>query len=318
MKPTSTPEWTILASILEHNILLDTWTPVTIATGLKCLPESRCIYLRSIKEELGKAVLRDMHAEIIAIKAFRVYLMNRSRDYTDGNEYWLYISTVPCGDASTLSDGVYDFGNAQDPLTVNGVIRGRSAYGQPGLCRTKPARADAPSTHCMSCSDKLARWCCIGIQGTELLKSGHNPIYLMGIVVGGENKQYHDAINRALNIRTPNLEVGIFKKHILDIKFTNVKFNSDSTLTPSNTAIVWWKGSAKPEYIVDGFKQGACIKYPLSISPKSYSIIGDHKFLSLHTENISSTIQRQYEEAKTAFHSSPPFNTWIRREPGSV
>ena len=61
VKFTSTPEWTILASILEHDTVHDTWSPVTIATGLKCLPECRCQQLQMIDETLSEAALRDMH-----------------------------------------------------------------------------------------------------------------------------------------------------------------------------------------------------------------------------------------------------------------
>ena len=258
-----------------------------------------------MRAELGRAVVKDMHAEVLAVKALRIYLEDKPRDYTNAVEYWLYTSAVPCGDASTLSEDIYESGSTKNPSTIEGVVRGRSAYGQLGLCRTKPARADAPPTHCMSCSDKLARWCCVGVQGVGLLNRIHRPVYLKGIVIGEEGRRYHEAINRALNVRTPSVEVGRFRRHTLDILYTPVKFDSDPTLIPSNTSIVWWRGMTKAEYIVDGFKQGACIKSPSDISPRSYSILKGHRILPPSETNASSPLQKQYQEAKTAFHSSP-------------
>src|SRR5258708_72836 len=65
----------------------------------------------------------------------------------------------------------------------NAASRGRDNYALLGVLRTKPGRADSPSTYCMSCSDKIARWNVLGIQGawgSRLLE----PVYLSAIVIG--------------------------------------------------------------------------------------------------------------------------------------
>lgn len=61
--------------------------------------------------------------------------------------------------------------------------RGRNNYHCYGVLRTKPGRADAPTTASMSCSDKIAAWNVLGLQGAlgSLLVM---PLYVDFIVIG--------------------------------------------------------------------------------------------------------------------------------------
>lgn len=68
-------------------------------------------------------------------------------------------------------------------LITSPVARGRDNYALLGVLRTKPGRADSPSTSCMSCSDKIARWNVLGIQGA-LGSRVLEPLYLASIVIG--------------------------------------------------------------------------------------------------------------------------------------
>jgi tRNA-specific adenosine deaminase 1 len=56
------------------------------------------------------------------------------------------------------------------------------AYHVTGVVRTKPGRGD-PTTS-MSCSDKIAKWLVLGIQGSLLSVLLDKPIYLKAIVLG--------------------------------------------------------------------------------------------------------------------------------------
>ena len=71
------------------------------------------------------------------------------------------------------------------PVTVPGsAVRGRNGYENYGAIRTKPGRADSPPTTSFSCSDKIATWSVLGLQGA-MLKPLFEPIYLTGVVIGG-------------------------------------------------------------------------------------------------------------------------------------
>lgn len=61
--------------------------------------------------------------------------------------------------------------------------RGRDDYSRLGVLRTKPGRADSPPTTCMSCSDKIAKWNVLGIQGA-LGSCFLRPLYIAKIIIG--------------------------------------------------------------------------------------------------------------------------------------
>lgn len=135
----------------------------------------------------------------------------------EGVEVWLYVSTLPvsilvlplcqssskCGDASMLHTaahqdpevamnkslnpphaGAMDAGSIPIQPTIAHAVRGRNGYDNFGAVRTKPGRADSTPTISLSCSDKIATWTVMGLQGA-MLEPLFEPVYLTGIVVGG-------------------------------------------------------------------------------------------------------------------------------------
>jgi len=94
-------------------------------------------------------------------------------------------------------------------LDPNTASRGRDNYARLGALRTKPGRADSPATSCMSCSDKIARWNVLGIQGalgSWLLE----PIYLSTVVIGEVPADMRESVRedceRAFWIRLGDLQ----------------------------------------------------------------------------------------------------------------
>jgi tRNA-specific adenosine deaminase 1 len=79
------------------------------------------------------------------------------------------------------------------PLAPDAASRGRDNYSLLGVLRTKPGRADSPQTLSMSCSDKIARWNAVGIQGA-LGSAFFHPIYLTKIIIGEVPQDLHDAV----------------------------------------------------------------------------------------------------------------------------
>ena len=63
------------------------------------------------------------------------------------------------------------------------AARGRDNYALQGVLRTKPGRADAPPTRCMSCSDKVAAWTVLGVQGA-LAAQLFAPVYVASVIIG--------------------------------------------------------------------------------------------------------------------------------------
>lgn len=155
----------------------------------------RCLPLSKLRLANGRC-LHDWHAEIVAIRAFNLYLLDECErlvkssqleseilrrcapaDNTGGlsppfaikNDIriHMYSSEAPCGDASMeltmeAQEDATPWPDKNDELLLNG----RGHFSKLGVVRRNPSRADAPIALSKSCSDKLAMKEC-----TSLLSS---------------------------------------------------------------------------------------------------------------------------------------------------
>lgn len=106
------------------------------------------------------------------------------------------------------------------------VHRGRVGYSSFSSLRTKPGRLDSPPTTSHSCSDKLAMWTAVGLQGALLSALGVDSIQIDGLAVGGvaleERDKVGEEVVRAIGGRLGGWE-GL---RAPSVAFTDVAFDS--------------------------------------------------------------------------------------------
>lgn len=231
-------EWNVLAAVCavrgrRGDGGSDDISVVSLATGTKCLGLER---LRSDGCTLG-----DTHAEVLARRSFRWYLVNQfetllrcgrceafayvEKESCEGPKegsrikpiknvrYYMYISQSPCGDACILEsssdeesrlrkrrkktcDGTWNlFTGAKAVLSddKNGTRQLDGGCQRVGILRTKPGRGS--ESRSVSCSDKIARWTCLGFQGA-LLSLLTEPIYIDALVL--PHFVYRESVRRAI------------------------------------------------------------------------------------------------------------------------
>lgn len=263
-------EWTIYSAIvMERESKLEV---VSCGTGTKCIGST-------MMSENGD-ILNDSHAEVVCRRAFIRYLMAqvRATKSPDGQsifkfdensmkfkleksvKFHMFTTSTPCGDASiyTKSD------NQDEPeakrLKVSDLPNGftgaklfffedvEDVMAQTeGKIRIKPGKGDR--TMSLSCSDKIARWNMMGVQGC-MMTSIVDPIYLSSVVLADGTPFNQTAMERALFTRFKDANKFLYhpfklhQPHIV-IATNRIKFpfakNDTDRVNPSANSIVYCK-----------------------------------------------------------------------------
>lgn len=269
-------EWTILSAfVIDYD---GKFNVCSMGTGTKCIGSM-------MLSENGD-ILNDSHAEIIARRAFIRYLMNqivktKSTDESavtsifelnekskkfhlkENVRFHMFTTSSPCGDGSIFatSDHRTDEPEAKkirindnSSNLPNGFTGAKLMFDEdvedpmeqtPGKIRIKPGKGDR--TFSLSCSDKIARWNMLGVQGS-MLSTIIEPIYLKSIILADGTPFNQASMERALYKRFLDVDKHLslpFKHHHPDviIATNKMKFqyarNDNDRVNPSSNSIIY-------------------------------------------------------------------------------
>ncbi len=290
-------EWTALSAFILED-LQGKLTLLALGTGTKCLGEVET-------SKVGDLV-HDSHAEIIAKRSLVRLLIHDAQKclandkslcldndgknkvkLKEGHKIHFYTSHPPCGDA-TIAPMEESESKAKKPrLDVDihrtGAKSGLDVKGQGqdfhvvGAVRTKPGRGEP--TLSLSCSDKLAKWCQVGLQGCLLSSLFEKPLLPSSVIVG--SKQFNkESLKRAL------FERFSLNQNEIKIEATKEPFGHEKQDEKSACdASIYWNAGGYHGAVVKGRKLG-CIKKHFG-TPKAESDLCRKRIAHLFLQLLS-------------------------------
>ena len=264
----------IAGMVVSKDEKMEEMEVVSVATGTKCVSGE---YM-----SVTGTALNDCHAEIVSRRCLIDFFYTQLELLVNGSKstvleeapkggyrlrsevrLHLYINTAPCGDARIFSPHEAEPGDEGDRHAnrrSRGQLRTKIESGE----GTIPVKADqdvqtwdgvlqGARLLTMSCSDKLARWNLLGVQGA-LLSAFLEPIYLHSIVLGSLFHPTH--MYRAMTGRLENAIAASLPPHFaLHTPRLNL-LTSQEVRQPGkapNHSVNWTQGCASVE-VVDAMK----------------------------------------------------------------
>ncbi|GAB0091893.1 tRNA-specific adenosine deaminase 1 [Sergentomyia squamirostris] len=286
-----------------------------MGTGTKCIGV----------DQMSKSgdILNDSHAEIITRRAFVRYLMDQMENSNDSIffheadvgkftlkddcKFHFFTTHSPCGDASIFPRKSEDSGEDSEPPAKKSKdgednITGGKVFGclvddpmdqRVGCVRRKPGKGIP--TLSVSCSDKMARWCILGLQGGLLMNVLTSPIYLKSVIYPQDAIADRKAIERALwgrFISSP--KDNVFRLHCPEIlqatEHVVFPFSRQPThdlCQPCPASVIWCRVRERPhEVAVSGRRQGVtkkALKTPSARLLISKKALFQHYITHLHS-----------------------------------
>lgn len=220
----------VLAALVMKNGISDTrGTVICLGTG------NRCITGEGLSQD--GLVVNDSHAEVITRRGFLRFMYKQLKTYKHDQDhtifekaegssklqvkphvtFHLYISTAPCGDGALFTHNLKPGEKVEPPdstdshhhpvftKSLQGLLRSKMEAGEGTIpidtqyqFQSWDAILRGEKLRTMSCSDKIARWNVLGLQGA-LLSHILKPIYLSSITLG--NLYHHGHLSRAVCCR---------------------------------------------------------------------------------------------------------------------
>lgn len=289
-------EWTVLSCIVKYQKSNHNIEVVSLGTGSKCVGATKMSPAGDILNDSHAEVfarrgfllyLYDNVIKTLQNEPSIFSFTDNSFELKEGVEFIFYSSQLPCGDASIVhkSGNEEDYGEILETKTFSGYtypapckkrklnedIHRTGAKCLPnciqdshepginyhllGQVRTKPGRGDR--TLSMSCSDKMAKWIHLGIQGS-LLSLICGPIYMKCFIFGAGVPYSEETLKRALlkHSQSSYSRLSIMPKFYQStVIFTDIR--SENKIKPASGSIVWVNNTNKiQEVAVQGKKLG--------------------------------------------------------------